>query len=136
MTRAQRLVHGRSYIRPYVQAFLIGGELEMERPEYGSYLLRQLDGVQAAAGSGFTLWNASNRYYMVTESLLPYTTVPRDDAAVTTRAPAAGEPATAAPSPPAPSAPDAGQPAGAVAGAAGPGAAADAAAAPSVEATP
>ena len=70
--RAQRMVRGRAHIRPYVQAFLIGGELRMEEEEYGRYLTRQLDGNRAAAGSGFTLWNASNRYYMVTEPLQPY----------------------------------------------------------------
>ena len=67
--RAQELVAGRSLIRPYVQAFLIGGELAMERPEYGRYLIEQLSGTKEAGGSGFTLWNASNRYYMVTEPL-------------------------------------------------------------------
>lgn len=76
--RAQELVAGRSLIRPYVQAFLIGGELAMERPEYGRYLIEQLSGTKEAGGSGFTLWNASNRYYMVTEPLnrfaLPLTT--------------------------------------------------------------
>ncbi len=70
--RAQRMVQGRSYIRPYVQAFLIGRELRMEEEEFTDYLTRQLDGNRAAAGSGFTLWNASNRYYMVTEPLQPY----------------------------------------------------------------
>ena len=70
--RAQRLVRGRAHIRPYVQAFLIGRELRMEEEEYSRYLTRQLDGNRAAAGSGFTLWNASNRYYMVTEPLQPY----------------------------------------------------------------
>ena len=70
--RAQRLVQGRAHIRPYVQAFLIGRELRMEEDEYSRYLTRQLDGNRAAAGSGFTLWNASNRYYMVTEPLQPY----------------------------------------------------------------
>ena len=70
--RAQRMVQGRSYVRPYVQAFLIGKELRMEEEEFSDYLTRQLDGNRAAAGSGFTLWNASNRYYMVTEPLQPY----------------------------------------------------------------
>jgi hypothetical protein len=70
--RAQRMVQGRAHIRPYVQAFLIGRELRMEEDEYSRYLTRQLDGNRAAAGSGFTLWNASNRYYMVTEPLQPY----------------------------------------------------------------
>jgi hypothetical protein len=76
VTRANELVSGRSVIRPYVQAFLIGGELGMERPEYGRYLIRQLEGTRAAAGSGFTLWNASNRYYMVTEPLNRFAGVP------------------------------------------------------------
>ncbi len=67
--RAQQLVGARSVVRPYVQAFLIGDELAMERPEYGRYLIQQLAGTSEAGGSGFTLWNASNRYYMVTESL-------------------------------------------------------------------
>ena len=70
--RARHLVQGRSYIRPYVQAFLIGGELRMEEAEYGRYLRLQLEGNLTAGGTGFTLWNASNRYYMVTEPLRPY----------------------------------------------------------------
>ena len=70
--RARHLVQGRSYIRPYVQAFLIGGELRMEEEEYGRYLALQLQGNRTAGGTGFTLWNASNRYYMVTEPLRPY----------------------------------------------------------------
>ena len=70
--RARHLVQGRSYIRPYVQAFLIGGELRMEEAEYGRYLRLQLEGNRTAGGTGFTLWNASNRYYMVTEPLGPY----------------------------------------------------------------
>ena len=70
--RARHLVQGRSYIRPYVQAFLIGGELRMEEEEYGRYLTLQLEGNRTAGGTGFTLWNASNRYYMVTEPLRPY----------------------------------------------------------------
>ena len=70
--RARHLVQGRSYIRPYVQAFLIGGELRMEEEEYGRYLTLQLQGNRTAGGTGFTLWNASNRYYMVTEPLRPY----------------------------------------------------------------
>ena len=77
--RAQQLVQGRSYIRPYVQAFLIGGELKMEPDEYGRYLTRQLEGNQAAAAAGFTLWNASNRYYMVTEPLQPYLGAPGEN---------------------------------------------------------
>ena len=70
--RARHLVQGRSYIRPYVQAFLIGSELSMAEEEYGRYLRLQLEGNRTAGGTGFTLWNASNRYYMVTEPLRPY----------------------------------------------------------------
>ena len=77
--RAQRMVRGRAFIRPYVQAFLIGRELRMEEEEYSRYLTRQLDGNRAAAGSGFTLWNASNRYYMVTEPLQPYFDTRREE---------------------------------------------------------
>jgi hypothetical protein len=55
-----------------VQAFLIGGELRMDEEEYGRYLTRQLEGNRTAGAAGFTLWNASNRYYMVTEPLQPY----------------------------------------------------------------
>ncbi len=60
-------------IRPYVQAFLIGGELAFEKPTYTGYLIRQLEGLSASPGSGFTLWNASGRYYMVTPELRKYT---------------------------------------------------------------
>jgi hypothetical protein len=71
-TRAASIVDGRSLIRPYVQAFLIGGELAMGPSEYWTYLVRQIEGTQDAPSSGFTLWNASNRYYMVTGSLAPF----------------------------------------------------------------
>ncbi len=71
--RASRIVAGRSVIRPYVQAFRIGGELKFGPPVYTSYLMSQVQGVLASAASGFTLWNASNDYYMVTASLAPYT---------------------------------------------------------------
>jgi hypothetical protein len=52
-------------IRPYVQAFLIGGELAMEAPEYHRYLELQVEGSMAADADGYTLWNASGRYYML-----------------------------------------------------------------------
>ena len=71
--RAQAITEGRAFIRPFVQAFLIGGELNFEEPVYSAYLTRQLDGVKNAQGTGFTLWNNTNRYYMVTSTLLPYT---------------------------------------------------------------
>jgi hypothetical protein len=40
--------------------------------EYSLYLTNQIEGTLAAPSSGFTLWNASNRYYMVTEPLTSY----------------------------------------------------------------
>ena len=52
-------------IRPYVQAFLIGRELEYEAPDYLRYLQLQLEGAAAAGSDGYTLWNASGRYYML-----------------------------------------------------------------------
>ena len=66
------MVGSRSIVRPYVQAFLIGGELAMGPAEYSQYLREQIEGTLAAPSSGFTLWNASNRYYMVIEPLTPY----------------------------------------------------------------
>lgn len=71
--RAAYITEGRSVIRPYVQAFLIGGEVNFELPEYTTYLIQQLEGVKDGAASGFTLWNNSNRYYMVTQPLNAYT---------------------------------------------------------------
>jgi hypothetical protein len=65
------VVDGRSLIRPYVQAFLIGGELAMGVAEYNRYLLNQVQGCLEAPSAGFTLWNASNRYYMVSAALKP-----------------------------------------------------------------
>jgi hypothetical protein len=52
-------------IRPYVQAFLIGPELEYEAPEYFEYLRLQLRGAANASSDGYTLWNAAGRYYML-----------------------------------------------------------------------
>jgi len=71
--RAAKIVEGRSIIRPYVQAFLIGGELKFEEPTYSDYLIRQLRGAGEGGASGFTLWNNSNRYYMVTAPLHGFT---------------------------------------------------------------
>jgi len=71
--RAEAIVGGRADIRPYVQAFLLGGELKFDTPTYWKYLTNQLTGLAQAKASGFTLWNASNRYYMVVNPLLPYT---------------------------------------------------------------
>jgi hypothetical protein len=69
--RARSVADGRCLIRPYVQAFLIGGELAMGVAEYHRYLLNQVQGCLEAPSSGFTLWNASNRYYMVSSGLRP-----------------------------------------------------------------
>ena len=54
-------------IRPYIQAFLVGKELKMEKEEYYEYFNRQIKGAAEGKSSGYTLWNASNRYYMVPE---------------------------------------------------------------------
>ncbi len=70
--RAAGFVGERSVVRPYVQAFLIGSEREYETDEYSAYLARQLEGVIGSSASGFTLWNASNIYYMITESLVRF----------------------------------------------------------------
>jgi hypothetical protein len=74
--RASEIVGGRALIRPFVQAFLIGGELEFDVPTYTRYLHNQIEGSLEGNAAGFLLWNQSNRYYMVTQSLVPYTTVP------------------------------------------------------------
>jgi hypothetical protein len=67
--RSAAIVEGRSIIRPYVQAFLIGGELDFDEPVYSRYLELQIEGTQESLSSGFTLWNNSNRYYMVVRPL-------------------------------------------------------------------
>jgi hypothetical protein len=69
--RSAYITEGRAVIRPYVQSFRIGGELKFPPAVYSAYLLNQVEGTLAGAGSGFTLWNASNDYYMVTVPLGP-----------------------------------------------------------------
>jgi hypothetical protein len=69
--RSAYMVEGRSVIRPYVQAFRIGEETSFTPAVYSAYLLNQVHGTLSGAGSGFTLWNASNDYYMVTVPLGP-----------------------------------------------------------------
>ncbi len=69
--RAKIIINNAALIRPFIQAFLIGRELKMSRDEYTNYLISQINGALSAAASGFTLWNASSRYYMVTEPLQP-----------------------------------------------------------------
>jgi hypothetical protein len=67
--RAAAIAGPDTIIRPYVQAFLIGPELEYDEAEYSSYLREQLEGTLASPADGFTLWNASGRYYMLTETV-------------------------------------------------------------------
>jgi hypothetical protein len=67
--RAQAIAGPDTIIRPYVQAFLIGPELAYDEPEYSQYLIEQLEGVLDSPADGFTLWNASGRYYMVTQRM-------------------------------------------------------------------
>ncbi|WNY68393.1 putative glycoside hydrolase [Borreliella lusitaniae] len=62
----------RVVIRPYVQAFLLGKERFVDDEIYLKYLKFQLKGVKESCGSGFSLWNASNVYYMVKGSLKEY----------------------------------------------------------------
>ncbi len=69
VARARRITGDRVLIRPYVQAFLIGGELEFEEPVYTDYLKHQIRGAADGGGSGFTLWNQSGRYYMLSRGL-------------------------------------------------------------------
>jgi hypothetical protein len=71
--RANVLTGGESLIRPYVQAFLLTGyELRMTAPVYTEYLLKQVIGTLVSPAVGFTLWNNSNRYYMVGERFVQY----------------------------------------------------------------
>ena len=69
--RSAWIVEGRSIIRPYVQAFRIGSETSFSMPVSNTYLMNQVQGSLTGAASGFTLWNASNDYYMVTQPLGP-----------------------------------------------------------------
>ena len=67
--RAYIIADRRSLIRPYVQAFLLGGETRMEPPVYTKYLQKQIEGVMSSPSPGFTLWNYPNKYFMVTKPL-------------------------------------------------------------------
>jgi hypothetical protein len=64
----------RVHVRPWVQTFLIGGELKMSDQRIRDYVDHQLDGVARSKASGFLLWNASNRYYMITKPVTPFLT--------------------------------------------------------------
>jgi len=57
------------HVRPWVQSFLIGGELKMSDQRIEDYLNAQLAGTAASRASGWLLWNSSNKYYMVTKPL-------------------------------------------------------------------
>lgn len=70
--RSSRIVGNRSLIRPYIQAFLMGKELDMDDDEYAMYLNVQVKGSEESNTSGFSLWNASNRYYMVNDSFTDF----------------------------------------------------------------
>ncbi len=70
--RAQEIVGNRTLVRPFVQAFLLGGERNMDTAEYSRYLRVELEGARASRSSGFTLWNFGNDYYMVTFPLTPF----------------------------------------------------------------
>lgn len=70
--RSALIVGNRSLIRPYIQAFLMPSEYYMEDEEFTMYLNRQVRGSEASPSSGFSLWNASNRYYMVSDSFTDY----------------------------------------------------------------
>lgn len=69
VARARRITGDQVLIRPYIQAFLIGGELNFEEPVYTDYLKHQVRGADDGGGSGFTLWNQSGRYYMLSRGL-------------------------------------------------------------------
>ena len=71
--RAAAIVGDKAVIRPYVQAFLLPFEYYMEEPEYTEYLRLQVKGTEESAATGFLLWNNSNRYYMVTDTIKEYT---------------------------------------------------------------
>lgn len=70
--RAEQIGGGRVLIRPYVQAFLLGGERKMNMATYGEYLRKQLQGTMEGKADGFLLWNFSNQYYMVTKHVSEY----------------------------------------------------------------
>ncbi|AHE62502.1 hypothetical protein X966_00795 [Borrelia parkeri HR1] len=67
--RAAVFSSGKVIIRPYVQAFLLGSERRVSEEVYLKYFSHQLRGVKESLGNGFSLWNASNIYYMVKSDL-------------------------------------------------------------------
>lgn len=63
--RALHMTEGRVIMRPYVQAFLLGGERKFTDPQIFDYLNKQIRALVNAGGSGFTLWNNMGNYYMI-----------------------------------------------------------------------
>lgn len=63
--RARSSVKDRVHIRSYIQAFRLPQEFWMEENQYNQYVVEQVRGVKDAEGSGYTLWNNSNQYYML-----------------------------------------------------------------------
>jgi hypothetical protein len=70
--RAYIIAGRRALIRPYVQAFLLGGERKMGPAAYQKYLQNQIEGVLSGPSPGFTLWNYGNTYFMVTKPMGEY----------------------------------------------------------------
>lgn len=70
--RAAIMTENKIIIRPYIQAFLLGAELKFDEPTYYRYLKLQIEGSLEGGGSGYTLWNASGRYYMVPSDFKAY----------------------------------------------------------------
>jgi hypothetical protein len=70
--RAYIISGRRSLIRPYVQAFLLGGETRMGAAGYQKYLDNQIDGVLSGPSPGYLLWNYGNSYFMVHRPLGEY----------------------------------------------------------------
>lgn len=69
--RAYSISGGNCLVRPYIQAFLLGGERRMTVDSYSKYLMNQIEGTLEATSGGFILWNFSNNYYMLTKPLDP-----------------------------------------------------------------
>jgi hypothetical protein len=70
--RAYIIAGKRALIRPYVQAFLLGGETRMGSAGYQKYLQNQIEGVLSGPSPGYTLWNYGNTYFMVTKPIREY----------------------------------------------------------------
>jgi len=71
--RAHLMTNGRSYIRPYVQSFLIGPHEDFDKTTASLYFHNQILGIMRGKGSGFSLWNAAGKYNMNSESLASFT---------------------------------------------------------------